>query len=879
MTAFRQEQPQLAELLQELLEEQAALEKEDFLAGRPIIPVTVPFAGQTVGAYRLISPIGEGGMGTVWLAERSDGRFERKVAIKFLRFSLGSQTGAERFKREGRILGKLTHPHIAELMDAGVGTTDQPYIVLEYIDCEQIDTYCDRHRLDVNTRIGLFIDVLSAVSNAHNSLIVHRDIKPSNVLVRNDGQVKLLDFGIAKLLDDVESGTAMQLTLEGASALTPQYATPEQVTGGVITTATDVYALGGLLYLLLTGRHPTGSGSHSPAQLIKAIVETEPIAPSETCLIAESETPAERRGSTPEKLHRELQGDLDTILGKALKKNPPERYLTVNSFADDLQRFLKHEPISARPDSFIYRASKFVQRNRAAVVLASLAILGTFAGLAGTVLQARTARAQRDFAFRQLARAVATSHLFDFVLSDAAPSGKPFTVNELLDRAADDLHHQPSGDEQTRVELLVSIGRQYSTQDEDAKAMKVLQEAYTLSKSLPDLSVRAETACNLAISVARSGDTKRAEDLFQEGFRELPRGQEFASIRADCLALGGELAEESGDINSAMARIQEAQHVSDASLFPDRVTDLTIAIDTANVYRQAGRNREALAAFARAAAILKSLGREKTENAVVLFNDWAYALNQLGRPLEAEKLYEQAMIISRDSDNDGAISPMVLNNYAKTLRNLGLLDKAAYYAEKACAKAKETHFEVAVNQSLLERSRIYRDQGDLARSGAMLAEVEPRLRQSLPPSHYAFAVLESEKAQYQLLRGDLKTALRMADDAVRIDEASMKSAGQGSDALPTLLYVRAAIEMKGKPDQAVADASRAIRLVQGAAEPGTFSAQLARCYLALGSAVDFEGKHDEARAAYRSAAENFQATLGPDHPDTRNARRLAELAQ
>ena len=880
LAGFNRRNPGLAPLLEELVREHEELKNKHFLSCQPIAPFEASFAGQILGAYRLISSIGEGGMGSVWLAERSDGRFDRKVAIKFLHFSLGSSSGTKRFKREGRILAQLSHPHIAELIDAGVTATGQPYIVLEHIEGRAIDVWCDQHQLDIHARIMLFLDVLSAVSHAHSNLVVHRDIKPSNVLIRNDGCVKLLDFGIAKLLsDEAESDTATDLTLEGTSALTPQYATPEQVTGGTVTTATDVYALGGLLYLLLTGRHPTGSGFHSPADLIKAIVETEPMRPSDACLIAHPDPLAERRGTTPERLHRQLRGDLDTTLGKALKKNPVERYLTVNSFADDLRRFLRHEPISARPDSFFYRATNFVRRNRTAVALASLAIMGTLAGIAGTLLQARTARAQRDFAFRQLARAVATGHLFDFVLSDAAPSGKPFTVNELLDRAVEDLHHQPAGDEQTQVELLVSVGRQYSTQDENSKSLGVLQEAYTLSKGLPDLSLRAETACNLAISLARSGDTQRAETLFQEGFHELPEGPEFASIRADCLALGAEVAEESGDINAAIARILEAQRVSETSLFPDRVMELSIAIDTANVYRQGGRNRKALAAFEKAAAILRSLGRENTENGAVLFNDWAFALNQLGRPLEAERLYERAMSISRDSDNDEAISPMILNNYAKTLRSLGRLEKAAIYAEKACAKAKEKGFEVAVNQSLLERARIYRDEGDLDRSGAMLAEVEPRLRRSLPPNHYAFAVLKAEEAQNKALRGDLKTALRLADEAVAIDEASMKSVGQGSDALATLLYVRAAIEMKGgNPDRAVADASRAIKLVEEAAEPGTFSTQLARCYLALGSAVDFEGKHDEARAAFRTAAENFQQTLGPDHPDTRNARRLAELS-
>ncbi len=260
--SFRAEKPELAKLLQELLEEHSSLAQKGFLERSPI-PGTnqSSLVGQKIGAYTLMSPIGEGGMGSVWLAERSDGRFERQVAVKFLRFSVASQGGTERFKREGMILGQLAHPHIAELIDAGVTPNGEPYLVLEHVEGEHIDDYCDHRRLGVDARIRLFLDVLSAVAHAHANLIVHRDLKPSNVLVRNDGQVKLLDFGIAKLLAPHGNPTATLLTQEAGGALTPQFAAPEQLTGGAVTTATDVYALGGLLYLLLTGQHPTGSGA------------------------------------------------------------------------------------------------------------------------------------------------------------------------------------------------------------------------------------------------------------------------------------------------------------------------------------------------------------------------------------------------------------------------------------------------------------------------------------------------------------------------------------------------------------------------------------------------------------------------------------------
>jgi serine/threonine protein kinase/Tol biopolymer transport system component len=332
----------------------------------------------------LVSQIGHGGMGTVWLAERNDGRFERRVAVKFLNIALLGQAGEERFKREGSILGRLRHPHVAELIDAGLSQAGQPFLILEYIEGDHIDCYCDQHRLDVTARIRLFLDVLGAVDQAHANLIVHRDLKPSNILVRNDGQAKLLDFGIAKLLEGGGQNAESPLTLEGGRAMTPEYAAPEQLKGEPATTATDVYALGVLLYVLLTGKHPAGRGPHTPAGLVKAILDTEPTRPSDIVASTQTngeagETNALRRATTPDKLARSLRGDLDTIVAKSLKKNPGERYTSVRAMSEDLNRYLRLEPISARPDSRIYRTGKFVRRHRssvAAALLVTLALIG-----------------------------------------------------------------------------------------------------------------------------------------------------------------------------------------------------------------------------------------------------------------------------------------------------------------------------------------------------------------------------------------------------------------------------------------------------------------------------------------------------------------------
>lgn len=471
LAALREQNPELADQVQRLLQEHQALDGEGFLEhSPPVMPVQLGLAGQTIGAYTLLSPIGEGGMGSVWLAERSDGRFERRVAVKFLSLALAGRGGHERFKREGSILGRLAHPHIAELVDAGVSPAGQPYLVLEHVEGQYIDQYCDKRRLDVEARLRLFVDVLSAVAHAHANLVVHRDLKPPNVLVRNDGQAKLLDFGIAKLLEEAsDAAAATQLTQQAGGALTPAYAAPEQVKGQPITTATDVYSLGVLLYTLLTGQHPAGSANRSPAELVKAIVDTEPLRASEVLTSQKAQTQevasiAAKRATTPDKLCRQLRGDLDTVIAKTLKKNPAERYSSVTALADDLQRHLKHEPISARPDSLRYRAAKFVRRNRTAVALSALTLAAAIAGVSATLVQARDARLQRDVAFRERDRANRITDFMTNVFKVSDPSetvGNSVTAREVLDKASTDIETGLSRDPEVQARMMYVMGMAY----------------------------------------------------------------------------------------------------------------------------------------------------------------------------------------------------------------------------------------------------------------------------------------------------------------------------------------------------------------------------------------------------------------------------------
>ncbi|HXW08654.1 MAG TPA: serine/threonine-protein kinase [Vicinamibacterales bacterium] len=384
------------------------------------------YPGASLGPYRLVREIGRGGMGTVYLAVREDDEFRKRVAIKVLKPGMDSEAIVRRFRHERQILAGLDHPYIANLLDGGTTPEGLPYFAMEYIDGQPIDRWCEARQLDTTARIELFRRVCAAVQYAHQNLIVHRDIKPGNVLVTGDGTPKLLDFGIAKLLNPElgESGSA--LTMAGPQMMTPEYASPEQVRGEPVSTSSDVYSLGVLLYELLTGTRPYRITSRAPSEIARVVCGSEPPRPS----TAVTGTGLTQRGddaprasapgppsvaTTPERLRRRLAGDLDNIILKALSKDPGRRYASVDLFSEDLRRHLTGLPVTARRDTPGYRVSKFVERNRAAVVAAGLVLLALIAGIVGTSWQARVARRERQRAEQRFddVRALANAALFE----------------------------------------------------------------------------------------------------------------------------------------------------------------------------------------------------------------------------------------------------------------------------------------------------------------------------------------------------------------------------------------------------------------------------------------------------------------------------------
>ncbi len=402
LAGIERSDPEAAAALGQLLQAEGACRAAGFLehaiSGLQELPAQVDEAlvGQKFGPYRVRSLLGRGGMGSVWLAERADGLFTREVALKLVHPALMGRGLTERMAREREILASLAHPNIARLFDAGLAADGQPYLALEYVAGTPITEYSDRERLPLRDRLILFRQVLGAVQYAHAHLVVHRDLKPSNVLVTDEGEVRLLDFGIAKLLTE-GAAKETELTQLGGRALTPDYAAPEQILGAPVTTATDVYALGVLLFELLTGERPYQLKRDSRGALEEAILEAEPLLPSRVPFRVGT---AVARVSTPGKLVRALRGDLDTIVLKALRKTPAERYATADAFGEDINRYLRGDAVLAQPDRFAYRAAKFVWRNRVPLATGLLVFLALAAGLAGTAYEARLAAVQRDVAVR-----------------------------------------------------------------------------------------------------------------------------------------------------------------------------------------------------------------------------------------------------------------------------------------------------------------------------------------------------------------------------------------------------------------------------------------------------------------------------------------------
>ncbi|MGZ5734153.1 MAG: serine/threonine-protein kinase, partial [Caldimonas sp.] len=540
------EHSSLQPMLKQLLARADAPETDDLLHTLPKIDRGRALsdadhgAGERVGPYELLRPLGHGGMGTVWLAERADGALTRQVALK-LPLMAAQPLMRQRLARERDILAGLEHPHIARLYDAGIDASGQPYLALEYVDGQPIDAYCKTKAPDLQARLDLFLQVASAVAYAHAHLVLHRDLKPSNILVTADGQVRLLDFGIARLLEE-DAAQDSDLTQQAGRALTPDYASPEQILGQPMTVASDVYGLGIVLYEMLTGQRPYRLQRDSHGSLREAIAAAHIAPPSS--VVADPRT------------RRRLAGDLDTIVLKALKKEAAERYPTVNALIEDLERMRAGLPIVARPDSMGYRLRKLVARNRIAVAAAATVLLAVLAGAGVALWQARAAAVERDRALALLDRNQTALDFIDVMISEAVPADEKVTRTEMLARSERIANRMFAANPEQLATVLSLLASHYASTSDYLKSSALLERAVALVRASSDLTLRADIECNHALTLSHVGKAEAARKILSSW---LARGELDPASAAQCQLYLVQIAWSTNDAKSALENALGAQ--------------------------------------------------------------------------------------------------------------------------------------------------------------------------------------------------------------------------------------------------------------------------------------------------------------------------------
>jgi eukaryotic-like serine/threonine-protein kinase len=740
--------------------------------------------GRVVGNYKLVSVLGHGGTGTVYLGERADRQYSAQVAVKIV--DNGTMQGelGLRFRAERQILASLNHPNIARLLDAGETDEGNPYLVMEYVHGEQLDRYCDRQRLGVRERMQLFLDICSAVQYAHQNLVVHRDLKPANILVTAEGAPKLLDFGIAKLLDAGEAAAAMALTRMNDRLLTPEYASPEQILGRPVTTASDVYALGVVLYELLTGLRPyTVPASASQLELERSICITDPPKPSAAVRRARDNGPLEgqsemlavaaARRLTPEKLQKRLGGDVDSIVLRALRKEPTHRYNSIEQFASDVRRYLAREPVQARQGNWLYYSRRFVRRHAFGVAAGATFVVFLVVFAMVSNIQAQRIAAERDRVMQENSRAEEVSEFMLETFSNGDPftyatkaGATPDTAEELLAQAGrrirEDLNKHPL----VRAKLLETLGRAYRRRGDDKSAISYLQDAVQIRKSLSGGRGDMETASalvELAMTMREGGDMLGSDGVLAEA-AAITQGlkQQRSLTYARILANRGRAQIKLGKPDAAQAYYSEALALlQDLQLSRDpEAAQLLIDQSSAFVWQD-----DLLAAERTARAALDIYATTLNK----LHPDRIYAQSQLGDTLRLQGRLDEASVLLKEAlagnrtvyGENGRPVADVLDSLGKVRRGQHDLTEAEQYAQEALdtqirGVEGANHWRTAYYRTSLGAIQIERK--EYAAAEAQLRAAITTLEKTVPADHPYMASAEHYLGEALLRSNRLKDA-------------------------------------------------------------------------------------------------------------------------
>ncbi len=807
--------------------------------------------GDHVGPYRLLNELGAGGMASVWRAERGDGA-RRTVALKLPH--MGWSAGIDRrVARERDILAGLEHPNIARLYEAGVTPEGRPWLAMEYVQGLPLDVHCREQQLDVRQRLALFLQVADAVVFAHSRLVVHRDLKPSNILVTAQGDVRLLDFGVAKLLQDDE-GSA-QLTRALGCAVTPDYAAPEQVAGQQVTLATDVYALGIVLYELLTGQRPYSMSGVSMGALHEA-------------LRTASVPSASSRVGDDAALARQLRGDLDTILGKALRKEPAHRYTSVEALGSDLRRHLAGAPISAHAPSWRYRARKFAGRHRFGIAASALLSVSLMAGMSGTAWQARMAQLERDRALEQLHLAEASGEQLRVALAEAG--GRKVTARDIAARVEQQVLQRYTDDPLLRARLLLQLGGLYLESGAVDDALRASSLGREAAKMTGQRALVGHADCQQAALLAIVGRNDEARALLPQARAHFePPTDDNAPVRLDCHVWASQMQLHLDNLVATRAEAEAGLRLVD----PARPTQRRVATVLKGVLAEVlGRRGE----YALAIVLLRQVNEEKTAIGLAgttteeaTLHNLAYMHGSAGQPLAAWQSFERLRARTRDAG--GADDPIALTAYARTLNQLGRHAEAADLARRSLAMARELGSPRGVARNLMHLA--------VAACGA---EIGAACLPAIDEFEQALQALPGQRTNTYLphrLRAEFALEAGRADEARAHAIRAIEAAAASSDRDPTatrLHTLLAHIELRRgdvaaartAADRAVTEAHRMAVGLDHADFLGAALAVQAEVHEAL-------GERGAARAAYTAAAAQLAAALGADAPRARLARQAA----
>ena len=804
--------------------------------------------GTRVGAYRIVSILGHGGMSTVYRGERDESQYQQTVAIKVLQHATLHPRLRNRLHSERHILATLDHPSIARLIDSGDLDDGTPYLVMEHVDGESIDSYCDSRTLFIRERLELFVQVCAAVQYAHRNLVVHRDIKPSNIFVTAEGAPKLLDFGIAKLLAPESLSHTLPVTRLQERILTPENAAPEQVLGRPITTATDTYALGVLLYQLVTGRSPYRLLSYSQLQLERAICMDDPLRPSQMVVAklgnekdADRSRISDRRGLSPQRLRTRLSGDLDAIIAMAMRKEPDRRYPSVEALADDLNRHLLGQPVRARHGDWRYNTAKFLRRHLIMVAGVTAAFLGLALVAGVTLWENHRIEMAREATAQERDRAQQVSAFLVDVFSQADPftaQGKELTAKELLDRGAAKINGNLNLQPEVRAQLLESIGLAYRRQGLAEGAIPLFEQAV-------DIRRREQPLDNARIAVAVANLARAMTDA--------------------------------GHLISAEAYLEQAVTLSESGSTAPKAQTADILVQFGNFALDAKSDpARASQLFGRAQTIYRATIGEQNQQMAAALNGLASAAVWIDDYSLAEHYQREALAIFRSTvshnhpDNAVALATLgyILIQRGKYVDAEQILNEALQIESNVFGVDNQRSAAIQADLGIL-----YDREGDTPRAIAATQTALKITREHLGSRHYLSGYYLDALANLYLKANDLPAAEADARQALAVY----------SLALPARhLYVASTHQLlgevllrRGSPIEAEAELRIALDMNSGLAGPNSWRA--ARSEASLGWLLITRDRAAEGEPMLLAARSKLLSTVGSQHPATRQATaRLAE---